>query len=171
MSGDDADTAKPGIRRASSYRGTAGRPDEVGTSRSEPESGEDAQVGVAPRSLRDGVAAPYIRDFRCNRCGELCQPFYGEKNTWTHVDWSKPVDHNPEPDSRDINERIRALEAEVKEANVQSDYNYQRWQEETARAERAEARVAEHHSGGYPSVCEDCDATHGRKAREREESL
>src|SRR3990167_3270804 len=27
----------------------------------------------------------YIRDFRCNRCGEAVQPFYGEKNTWTHV--------------------------------------------------------------------------------------
>lgn len=32
------------------------------------------------------------------------------------------------------------------------------------------ARVTEHHSGGYPSVCSECDQSHGRKARERKET-
>jgi hypothetical protein len=32
-------------------------------------------------------------------------------------------------------------------------------------AEKAEARVTEHHSGGYPSVCELCDESRGRYAK------
>jgi len=57
--------------------------------------------------------APYIRDFKCIHCGELLQPFYGQTNDWTHVIPGQC--RNPEPDSKDINNRIRAFEARVKE--------------------------------------------------------
>jgi len=87
----------------------------------------------------------------------------------------------------DHHERIRALEAELESYRdsdapkmepgwsycVKHDAVFKQYcagcENEVVLRKRAEARVKEHHSGGYPSICSDCDWSKGRKAREREE--
>ena len=138
--------------------------------------------------MSESEIAPYIRDFKCNHCSEPLQPFYGIQNDWTHVTPGQCRD--PEPDSKDINSRIRALESEkdvlesdlaierklrygaqaradalearVKELEGRLEQAAYREIQDVARAEKAEAALAAHHKNKI--LCPHCPDFDNRAA-------